>query len=322
MPLRAAVFCRSMILLLLTQRTSFVGPSLETYVYDGRLWAVPIDAACQVAVSRPDLMAKLDAAVPADWSSMIALGRSAVRNNMRLAMALRGVHALMTFFTLCANLGRPCGTDPGQAFADPDAARTVLSMLRELVALCAADCLDCNSIDVHERMAARDDLVFCPAVYCYATYAETGEGRPLRFHDLPGPGGSSGSTIGGTGLGISALRKNPDAAHAYARFAASAEGQFAFARHHGQPALKAAWDDEGVNAQFGGYYRDVRDTMDRCWTRPRYRGYLDFQAAAGELIERHLRGTIAEGTVLDELERRHADAAATPVLTPSAPAAR
>ena len=291
-------------------RNSFVGPSLETYVCGGRLWAIPIDAACQVAVSRPDLMARLGASVPADWSAAMALGRSAALANMRLAMALRGVHALMTFFTLCANLGKPCGTDPGQGFADQDAARMALSMLRELVSLCADECLDCNSIEVHERMAARDDLVFCPAVYCYATYAETGRGRPLRFHRLPGPRGSSGSTIGGAGLGISALCKNPDAARAYARFAASAEGQFAFARHHGQPALTAVWEDEAVNAQFGDCYRAMRDTMERCWTRPRYHGYLAFQAAAGELIERHLRGAATEGAVLDELEHRHACATA------------
>ena len=47
---------------------------------------------------------------------------------------------------------------------------------------------------------ARDDLVSCPAVCCYATYAERDQRKPLRFHDLPGPRGHGGSTIGGTGL--------------------------------------------------------------------------------------------------------------------------
>ena len=208
---------------------SFVGPSRESYMYAGRLWAVPIDAACQVAVSRPDLMARLDAPAPGDWSSMITLGRSAAVRNLRLAMALRGVHGLMTFFTLCANLGKPCGTEPECVLTDRQTARLVLAMLRELASLCPADCLDWNSIAVHDQMAARDDLVFCPAVYCYAAYAEADRRHPLRFHDLPGPRGHGGSTIGGTGLGVSSACGHPDAARAYARFAASAEAQFAFA---------------------------------------------------------------------------------------------
>ena len=281
----------------------FVGHSLESYVYDGRLWAVPIDAACQVAVSRPDLMALLDLQAPSDWSSMIALGRTAARTGRFLAMALRGVHGLMTFFTLCANLGKPCGTDRGCVRTDHDTARTVLAMLRELVSLCPADCVDWNSIAVHERMVARDDLVYCPAVYCYATYAEMDQRRPLRFHDLPGPCGPGGSTLGGTGLGISARCRHPAAARAYASFAATPAAQLAFARHHGQPALAAAWEDDEVNVRFGHCYRAVRQTMERSWTRPRYHGYLAFQARAGELIEQHLRGIVREADLLDEFER-------------------
>src|SRR5262245_36268709 len=35
--------------------TAFVGPSLASYRYEGKLWALPVDAACQVGVVRPDL---------------------------------------------------------------------------------------------------------------------------------------------------------------------------------------------------------------------------------------------------------------------------
>jgi multiple sugar transport system substrate-binding protein len=181
--------------------------------------------------------------------------------------------------------------------------RTALAMLRELVSFCPADCLDWSSIDLHEQMVVRDDLVFCPAVYCYATYAESDQRRPLRFHDLPGPCGHRGSTIGGTGLGVSAYRRHTEAARAYARFAASTAAQFAFARHHGQPALRAVWEDANVNARYGNCYRAVRATMDGCWTRPRYKGYLAFQARAGELVESHLRGVVSEADLLESMER-------------------
>jgi multiple sugar transport system substrate-binding protein len=283
-------------------RSAFVGPSLASYRYTGKTWALPVDAACQVAVSRPDLRARLDVPPPKDWAALIDLGGRASRRSMKLAIGLRGVHSLMTFFTLCANLGRPCATTPDEPFADRATARTALEHLRELLSFCPAEALDWNSIALHEVMVARDDLVFCPAVYCYATYAEADQRRPLRFHNFPGPHGPGASTIGGTGLGVSAHCAHPEAALAYARFAATATAQFAFARHHGQPARLDAWKDAGINARFGDCYASTLRTMEACWIRPRFAGYLDFQAKAGDLIEHHLRSEIGEADLLDRLQ--------------------
>jgi multiple sugar transport system substrate-binding protein len=284
-------------------RQAFVGPSLQTYVYAGKTWAVPVDAACQVAVSRPDLMARLAARAPNDWAQLLELGSSAARHGLKLAIGLRGVHSLMTFFTLCANAGRPCATSPDQSFADPDAAQAALEQMRALLSLCPKEALDWNSIDLHDVMVARDDLIFCPAVYCYATYAEADQRRALRFHDFPGPCGPRGSTIGGTGLGISAHCAHPELAMAFARHAASAETQRGFAQHHGQPARIEAWRDGAIDARFGGCYSATLRTMEQCWIRPRFAGYLGFQAKAGTLIERHLRGDIAQRELLDHLQR-------------------
>ncbi|MEZ5833083.1 MAG: extracellular solute-binding protein [Dongiaceae bacterium] len=283
-------------------RAAFVGPSLDTYVYASRTWALPVDAACQVAVARPDLMRQLDAGAPADWAAMIDLGRVAAGRGLKLAIGLRGVHSLMTFFTLCANLGKPCATTPDQPFVDVPTARTALEHLRELLALCPRQALDWNSIALHDVMVARDDLVFCPAVYCYATYAEADQRRPLRFHDFPGPRGCAGSTIGGTGLGIPANCRNPEAALDFARFVATSATQAAFAVNHGQPARLDCWKDAAIDTRFGGCYGNTLRTMEGCWIRPRFAGYLGFQAKAGDLIENHLRGEIAELDLLDRLQ--------------------
>lgn len=285
--------------------SDFVGPSLASYRYAGHLWALPIDAACQVGVVRPDLLAHLDRTAPVDWAELIDLGRLAHRRGLWLAVALNGVHALMTFFTLAANLGQPCANEPGEPLFDPATAREALSALRELVSFCPPQCLDWNSIALHEAMAAREDLVACPAVYCYATYGERDQPRPLRFHDLPGPRGHRGSTIGGTGLGISARCRHREVAMAYLRYVVNPETQLAFAAHHGQPARREAWEDEATNDRFGGCFRATRNTVEGAWVRPRYPGYLAFQAKAGKLVEAHLRGRIAEADLLAKMERLH-----------------
>jgi multiple sugar transport system substrate-binding protein len=281
---------------------AFVGPSLASYRYGGRLWALPIDAACQVAVSRPDLLEGADEAAPRNWAELLALGRRLQRHGLRLAIALRGVHSLMTFFTLCANLGRPCSSEPQQPLIDRETAQPALEAMRELLSLCPPAVLDWNSIALHDAMVARDDLVFCPAVYCYATYAEADQRRPLRFHDLPGPEGLGGSTVGGTGLGISASCRHPEAALAYARYLAESATQLAFARHRGQPARREAWEDEALNARFGDCFRSTRATIEAAWVRPRYPGYLGFQARGGELVEQHLRGALSDSELLVRLE--------------------
>ena len=289
------------------QDLAFVGPSLASYRYDGHIWALPVDAACQVAVSRSDLMAQLGQPVPRTWEETFELAKTSSRRGMKLAVAFKGVHSLMTFFTLCANLGAPCATEPTEPFVDDQAAWQALGAMRQLFALCPAEALDWNSIALHDAMVARDDLVYCPAVYCYATYAEAGVPRPLRFHDLPGLGsaGPCGSTIGGTGLGVSAYCPEPEAALAYARFLLQPQVQAEFALHHGQPARTEAWETPEIDARYGHCFSATRKTMEACWIRPRYDGYLAFQARGGELVESHLRGDLDEARLLAALAKLH-----------------
>jgi multiple sugar transport system substrate-binding protein len=286
---------------------AFVGPSLATYRYGNRIWALPVDAACQVAVARPDLLANLDRPAPTNWPDLLQLGEAARRKGQKLAIGLRGVHSLMTFFTACANLGRPCATKPERPLADRDTAKLALDAIKALLAYCPPQSLDWNSIELHDAMVARDDLIFCPAVYCYATYAEADIAHPLRFSNLPGLIGASprGSTIGGAGVGVSARVEDRDAAFTYVRYLMESATQKDFAAHHGQPARADSWEDKTIAARFGGCYPDTRATMEGCWIRPRYAGYLSFQAAGGALVEQHLRGEIGFDALFDRLSALH-----------------
>lgn len=282
----------------------FLGPSLQTYRYAGALWAVPVDAACQTAAYRPDLLERLGAEVPNTISEALELGGLASREGLRLAMAFAGVHSLMTLFTFCAARGRPCGAQAGAPFIDLDAGRESLDTMRRILALCPAEALDWNSIAVHEAMAARQDLVYCPAVYCYLTYAERDLRRPLRFADLPTMqhgGAPMGSTIGGAGIALSAKSRLTEAAVEFLRFLAEAETQRIFTRHHGQPARIEAWTDPQADARFSGAFSAVRRTMELSWTRPRWTGYLALQAEGGRIVEAHLRGQASEKDVIDAL---------------------
>lgn len=284
--------------------SDFIGPSLATYRFGGHVYAVPVDAACQVAVFRPDLMQQLGEAPPRTWAHVLTLGEAARRHGLSLAIGLSGVHSLMTFFTLMAGMGQPCATSPDEPLCDARAAGEALSLMRRLLALCPPQVLDWNSIKLHEMMVAEDHFAYCPAVYCYATYAEADQRRPLRFADLPGYADPSprGSTIGGTGLAISAHCSAPEAARTYASFAASAAAQLDFARNHGQPARIEAFADAAIDQRFGGCFSATRATLEASWIRPRYAGYLGFQEHGGQMIESHLRGDLGEPALLTKLQ--------------------
>lgn len=291
---------------------AFVGPSMASYdVGDGH-WGVPVDAACQVAVYRPDLLERLGGTVPQTWDQACALGERARRQGLSLAIGLKGVHSLMTFFSLCASMGSPYADETSSA-VDESAAREALAQMRRLVALCKAPVFDLNSIALHDVLAASGDLVYCPAVYGFAAYGEADGANAVAFGPFAGMDGErpgSGSTIGGAGLGLSArLAAQPellDAALDYARLAASGSAQRdVFATHHGQPAHVDAWSDAAIDERFNGFFSATQETMERSWIRPRHDGYLKFQEHGGELIEAHLRGDLAEHTLFARLKALH-----------------
>jgi len=274
-----------------------VGPSFQSYTFAGRQWALPVDAAAQVQAWRPDLIG----APAGTFDEVLALAAEG-----RVLVPLRPPHSLMLFFTLAANLGRPCAvTGPG-GLIDPAAGRRVLGLIRKLYAAIDPAALDLDPIEVSERMAQRDSAIACvPYTYGYVSYALAGfrEAR-LAFADIPAAGafGPVGSAIGGTGIAVSARTAHPDAAIDFAYWLASAEVQKGpYAAAGGQPGHAAAWEDEAVNAPTGGFYRNTRATLDGGYVRPRHDGYMAFQAAAAERINQALRSGGDDDRVLADL---------------------
>jgi multiple sugar transport system substrate-binding protein len=111
-----------------------------------------------------------------------------------------------------------------------------------------------------------------------------------------------GSTIGGTGIGLSVRCTEPAAALSYIRYLGSPATQKAFALNHGQPAHLDAWEDPAIDARFGGCFTSTLATMKAAWIRPRYAGYLKFQAMGGDLVEHHLRDEFSADQLLDRLQ--------------------
>ncbi|MDT6940063.1 extracellular solute-binding protein [Brucella pseudogrignonensis] len=273
-----------------------VGQSFPSYNWQGRQWAFPLDAATQVQAWRPDLMDN-----PAtSWGEVLRLARAG-----KVLLPLRSPHSLMCFYTLVANAGTPCSVE-GELISVEDGSQA-FEQLREIASLVKPECFGMDPIAVFEEMAKSDSEIACsPLIYGYVNYAMPGfRDRLIRFADIPaGAAGVAGSALGGTGIAVSAFSKHPEAAIDFAYWIASGALQKGlYAASNGQPGHADAWEDDTVNNATSGFYRDTRATLEGAWVRPRHDGYMSFQEAASERINKGLLDKEKAEVVVADLNR-------------------
>lgn len=265
----------------------YIGPSLDTYRFAGHLWGAPIDGATQNAAYRPDLLEKLGARVPVSHADVLALGRLAREAGLWLGTSIQTPHAFMSILSYMANMGQPVKADDDALLEIPETSfARAYEAVRDVMRLCPPDAMGWNSIDLHEQMIARDDIVYTPAVYGYATYGEDDMRRRLGFAPFAGLQAPfhHGSTIGGTALGLSAS-SGKEVAMAFIRHALELGIRHRrIGHHHGQAAARAEWDDAEIDSIFNGFQSGTCTSMETAWTRPRYPAYPEFQRKAGEAM--------------------------------------
>lgn len=275
-----------------------VGPSYRSYEWNARQWAFPIDAATQVQAWRPDRTERLRT-----WREVLDLARSG-----GVVLPLRPPHSLMSFFTLCGNLGRPCRSNGQGELVDAETGAAAIELLKEIAALVDPDCFDMDPIAAFEAMAEKGSAFACaPLIYGYVSYSMAGF-RPalIRFGDIPeiGAAGPVGSALGGTGIAVSAFSKAPEQAIDFAYWVASGDVQRGiYAACGGQPGHGAAWQDETVNAATHDFYRATRATLEAAWLRPRHDGYMAFQQAGSDRLNEGLKRGERPSLVAEELDR-------------------
>lgn len=268
----------------------FVSASLDSYRYGGAIYGAPIDGATMHAIVRRDLLG--DRAVPTTWDEAVALARDARREGQYVALPLKTPHAGLALASLLENMAP--GWGPGRsehgAFVDRPELEDGLDLLRVLVETGPPDAATWNAIDLHDAMQERNDIIYCPCAYGYATYGEALGSKPrLSFAPFAGVGGSTGAILGGTGLGLTVRGAGRQGSEQFIRYCLDVDRQVSLiGGNHGQPAVRQAWVDTDLDATFGGYYSSVIGTMETSSVRPRWVGYPAFQQAFGLEVQRFL----------------------------------
>lgn len=285
-----------------------VGPSWQSYWYGGGLWALPIDAAAQVAAYRPDLLQEFLPVVPQAFEDVLELAKKTRAAGKFVVVPACPIDAISLFFTLTANLDHPIAEESEEFVSDP-VARQVLDRMHALVSLAHARSVDWNPIQVYDFMVSSSDAVYCPYGFGYSNYSRIETSPRLQFANAPAAGqrGCAGTTLGGTGVAVSVQGRHQPEAIEYAKWLASpAHQRGTYFRKGGQPSSLAAWTDPSVDAASGGFFSGTLQTLQRAYVRPRFDGFVRFFEAAGVEISRCLRKDLPDKELIQWLNARYA----------------
>ncbi len=273
------------------QAAHSVGPSYASYSWDGKQWALAIDAACQVSAVRDDLWeASQPGPLPDSWAEVVKLAERVREAGSQVAVPLNENHAYCAFLSVGVSLVGPRFWRPGKA-VDPAAGREALELLRRLARDVHPLSREADPIAISERMSRSDKILYVPLMFGYSSYTRQGF-RPqlLTFGDAPrGPSGSRGTVLGGVGLAVSARSAHREQAAELARHIASPDVQRGtYASSGGQPGHAAAWESSLVNDQTRQFFVTTRRSIEQAFVRPRVSGHRQFQPLAGALVHKFI----------------------------------
>jgi multiple sugar transport system substrate-binding protein len=272
-----------------------VGPSGDSYRWDGATWALAVDAACHVSARRPRLLEQLGEEEPRTWPQVLDLAR---RRPGCVALPLLPADALCALLSIAASHGQaPTLEEPA-----PEGA---IALLAELAPLLHAGSWSCAPPRLLGRMTAGEPIAYVPLIFGYSGLA----GDQLRYGDVPaGPDGLRAPILGGAGLAVSAATRDPGLAAGFAAWLCEESAQRTLVLGHGgQPAHAAVWAEPGQpgadRARPGpavGFLRDTCGSMAAAFSRPAHPAWPAFHHDAGVA----LAGALAEGEQPAALARR------------------
>lgn len=281
-------------------RDDSLGPSFSSYLYDGKLYALAIDAAAPAASFRPDLFDQHGLKEPELWDDVMTLARSG-----SVRMPAFSADLFLNFVGLCVSRGGVVAATPEQ-FVDHEIGIHCLEQLDELAALMPDEIYRMNPIAIYERMSSEDSFAYCPFAYTYSNYSRSGFAtRPIKFSnpvalekDLP-----MRTVLGGTGIAISAECREQTFALEYSLFVA---GRFCqstlYGMCGGQPARRSAWQNPLLNQITDDFFLRTANSIETAYVRPRYKGYVTLQERTGELIIEHCKHRRNARKTLEEID--------------------
>lgn len=266
-----------------------VEPTWASYQLAGHGWALPLDAATQACVYRPDRIPT----PPESWSEVLQMSQ--------VVLCVAGPHAGLMLLGLA---GDRCAEDApvaGGRLLDRARAVEAVELLRAVWARSEQAFAHLDPIGVHELLS-EGGADCCPLVYSYASYGHTlawSAAPRLWADDALGNG-----TLGGTGLAVTPRAYSKVlAVTKYVRGLLDVRTQLeVVSAVGGQSATAAVWESADVDRAWNGHYSATLQTLRTSYTRPRFDGWIGFQDELSERVRELLGNDADPAAAIDQLE--------------------
>jgi multiple sugar transport system substrate-binding protein len=265
-----------------------IGKSFESYWYNGHCWALPIDAAAQVAAYRTDLVERYNWEIP---DNMLKVKQAAadLPEGIFMGIPLCATDCWCVFLSICSlYAGRDFFSEQGINMVTGEWA---LDQLHSWKSFLYPGSFGMNPIQMFEHMSSHHDIVYTPYVFGYNNYSRKGwRNEYIRFCHSPVCRPHLNRTLlGGAGLAVSAKTGHRDECLEFIQFILSTERQKGlYFREQGQPAHLSAWLDPLNDALCTGFFSDTLPTMEHAYMRPRHPGFNRFQEEAANYLHSRL----------------------------------
>lgn len=268
-----------------------VGPSLASYRWEEKTYAIPLDVATQAMARRADRIAD----APDTWEGVEALAAE-----QPVALSLGGPHAFLNLISMAAGEGHVVG---GDEMLPDDAALSALARLGRLARAAPQGTGTLNPIGLLEAMARGDSIALIPLVFGYVTYSCPGYAPcKVSFSDTICAEGAKGGVLGGTGVGFSRRADPSPELLEHIAWLIREDTQTDFLpQFGGQPSARAAWESATVNEACGNFFAATRATAEKALLRPRFDGYIAFQSKASTLLREAFAESRREEKTLENL---------------------
>jgi len=284
-----------------TLETDALGECFKIYHYNNHLYATPIDAAALVASYRKDLMEKAGLSLPKTRSELKRF-YGILPADFKVAWALCPTDIWCTFLSLCAQ-------NAGSGFInnrtiDANVGAGVLDEIKFHLDFLHPESLNWNPIQILNRMGNDDGIIYSPYLFGYTNYSRLDYTKSLvHFTNSPTGEQQNISTImGGVGLAVSALTKQPAVAANFAHYVATGNIQSGiFTKNGGQPASQKAWENEKNNELCGNFFSETIKTIKNAYIRPQHRGWNHFQEQGADLIHEGIVKNTGSDIIMTQL---------------------
>lgn len=279
-----------------------VGKSFESYYFEDKLLAIPIDAAAPAPSWRPDLIAERNLQLPETWDDLIRLA-----DQKHAIMPGFGADLFLNWMMLLHALGaKPFTTT--DSICDKSKGLEAMRLLKRLAEPMPEEMFKWNPIKVAELMTQTDEFAYCAFAYSYGNYCRPSYvEKPLKYGDHVHLNGQPlRSILGGTGLSISAGSREVPLALDFSLYCANARMQSTLYTYAGgQPVRLETWQTEELDAFAGGFLADSYRAHDEALLRPRYNGYVAFQEKGGIPLQQFVKGEISMDQAWDAMNAQY-----------------